>query len=328
MEDIRKENNIYFNPQVTDTLVSLISGGRLPNTMVIEGEKGTGKKVLAKYIASAIVCSQDQKPCGQCNNCKKAMKMIHPDIKIIGNDSKQKTITVDAIRQIRTDANIVPNDAQNKVYIIADSQNMNREAQNALLKLIEEPPAFAYFILTVNSRGMLLETVISRAFILRLKTPTVAQCTQYLSRKYANKQSEELQKTAQRAKGNIGRALEILSDSTYEKIYGYAEDIAKASVEGSEYQLLCKLSLLEKEKDYLKEILLILREIYVDALYLKTGINEEHSVALGVAQGITSLQITQVIDIIDEGVQAVGTNANKSLLLVWLCSAIKDVILK
>lgn len=124
----------------------------------------------AMALAKALVCSgapTNGTPCGICENCRKAEKGIHPDILTVTRltDDKGKSkreITVDQIREIVADAVILPNEAEKKVYIIRDAGTMNSAAQNALLKILEEPPYFVAFILVTDNAASLLETVRSR----------------------------------------------------------------------------------------------------------------------------------------------------------------------
>ena len=128
--------------------------------------------LAAMKLAKALVCSAPAggSPCGVCENCRKAEKGIHPDILTVTRPADDKgkpkrEITVDQIREIVADAVILPNEADRKVYLIRDAGTMNTAAQNALLKILEEPPYFVAFILVADNAGTLLETVRSRCVI-------------------------------------------------------------------------------------------------------------------------------------------------------------------
>ena len=122
----------------------------------------------ARVMAAAAVCEKGAgEPCGVCRHCRKAQAGIHPDIitvrRLADDKGRQKReITVDQIRQVSADAVVLPNEARRKVYIIEEADTMNVPAQNAALKLLEEPPAGAMFLLTVTNAGQLLPTVRSR----------------------------------------------------------------------------------------------------------------------------------------------------------------------
>ena len=128
----------------------------------------------AQRLAQAMLCAETDAagtPCGRCRDCRKAQAGTHPDILVIQRlkDEKGKEkreIYVDQIREIVASAAILPNEAEKKVYILRDAGTMNAAAQNALLKLLEEPPAFDAFILVADNAGQLLETVRSRCVTL------------------------------------------------------------------------------------------------------------------------------------------------------------------
>jgi hypothetical protein len=118
-------------------------------------------------LAAAIICAnEDQKPCLRCPHCQKAVRRIHPDIITIDRNPEAREIYVDQIRALREDAVIVPNEASKKVYILYHAGSMNVSAQNAILKLLEEPPESAAFILTANHPAEFLPTVRSRCIAL------------------------------------------------------------------------------------------------------------------------------------------------------------------
>ena len=126
------------------------------------------REALAKELAQTMVCSSDAKrPCGECRHCRKALAGIHPDILYVERETDDKgvlkrEISVGQARRMAADAWIRPNEADRKVYIIREAQTLNLNAQNALIKLLEEPPAGACFILCADNAASLLDTVRSR----------------------------------------------------------------------------------------------------------------------------------------------------------------------
>lgn len=140
----------------------------LSHAYIFSGSAASDKDKLAEETAAAIVCSGENRPCGICSGCRKAMEHIHPDISIIAREKGKSEIYVSQIREIRADAAVLPNDAAKKVYIIKEAESMNSSAQNALLKLLEEPPSYCCFILVTENAGSLLQTVRSRCIEIRL----------------------------------------------------------------------------------------------------------------------------------------------------------------
>lgn len=143
--------------------------GRLSHAYIVSGPAGSGAEELAQWLATAFVCSgEGQRPCGVCSHCRKAEGGIHPDIIRVSIPSDKRSILVDQIRTMRADAYIRPNEADRKVFIIEDAQTMKDEAQNALLKVLEDGPSYAAFLLLTEHPQQLLSTIRSRCETLSL----------------------------------------------------------------------------------------------------------------------------------------------------------------
>lgn len=156
----------------------------LSHAYIIEGAYGTGKHTIALELARALVCENRTNPeasalpCGECRSCRNIARGACPDIVEICKDGA--SIGVDAIRALRNDIHIYPNDLDRKIYIINDAHTLTKEAQNALLLTLEEPPEYAFILLLCENAALLLETIRSRAPTLRTKPLTAAQTEQAL----------------------------------------------------------------------------------------------------------------------------------------------------
>ena len=140
---------------------------RLSHAYMLVSPAGEKRNAAAQKLAASLLCGGDEPPCGECRDCRKALAGIHPDVIRVERqrDDKGKPrreIYVDQIRAVTADAVIAPNEAQRKVYILDDADCMNPQAQNALLKALEDPPGHACFILCTASADALLPTVRSR----------------------------------------------------------------------------------------------------------------------------------------------------------------------
>ena len=142
--------------------------GRLSHAIVLSGDGGLTD--AARFIAAAHVCEGTDRPCLRCRHCRKVLEGIHPDGSVI-RDTEHRELTVDAVRALRQDVYIRPNEAARKVYIIADSRQLNERDQNVLLKIVEEGPPYAAFIFCTDSPAALLETVRSRCVLLKCDAP-------------------------------------------------------------------------------------------------------------------------------------------------------------
>ena len=151
------------NERIKDQLSRQEQERGLSHAYIISGPHGSGRHNLARQLTAAMLCtSREEKPCGHCGPCLKVNKGIHPDVAVVAGPGEGKPITVDQVRQLRTDAYIRPNEGERKVYLLEEADQMNPSAQNAMLKLLEEGPPYAVFLLLAGNPGGLLQTVRSR----------------------------------------------------------------------------------------------------------------------------------------------------------------------
>ena len=162
-------SSLAGNEPLKQQLLPRLTGRTLSHAMIVSGPEGSGTHTLADILAKGLVCSGSGiAPCGVCADCRKAAAGIHPDIISVRPEAEKKAISVDQVRQMRADAYIRPNEASRKVYILEKADLMQGEGQNAMLKLLEEGPTYAAFVLLARNGGALLTTVRSRCEELRL----------------------------------------------------------------------------------------------------------------------------------------------------------------
>ena len=235
----------------------LSSGRGLSHAYLLSGPAGCGKRTLAGLLSQALVCSgAGEVPCGACDHCRKAVAGVHPDILRVGSDGKD--ITVSQVREVRSDAYIRPNEAGRKVYILENAQTMNGSAQNALLKLLEEGPAYAAFLLLSDNSGAMLPTVRSRCELLTLSPVTPAEAEAWLLRRFPDLPREQILDAAQRCEGVLGRAVAWLAGGGQEaeEVRSAGAELARLLLSGPEGALLEYCVGLEKwERDALGELL-------------------------------------------------------------------------
>ena len=140
--------------------------GRLSHALILTGEGD--KRSAARYIAAAHLCRSDaQRPCLQCNACRKVMAGIHPDVTEVW-EPERKELPVETVRALRQDVYIRPNEGERKVYLFPDCAQLNERDQNVLLKIVEEGPPYAAFVFCADALHTLLPTIRSRCVTLRL----------------------------------------------------------------------------------------------------------------------------------------------------------------
>ncbi len=153
-----------FHKDLLMTLIDTVRKGKNANTYIFEGVAGLGKHESARLFAKALVCNEiHTAPCDNCSACREAQALSHPDILFVKPEKDKATIGVEPIRDAITEALIKPFYNRHKVFIIDDGDILTPQAQNALLKIIEEPPEYAIFIIVCTNSEILLETVRSRA---------------------------------------------------------------------------------------------------------------------------------------------------------------------
>ena len=153
------------NERLKDNITGSLHRGHISHFYLISGPAGSGKHTLAKLLAAAILCGRENAPCGSCNTCRKVFDGNHPDF-ISVTDPEHKNIAVKIVREMRDDMFILPNEADHKIYLFA--QDLGIEGQNALLKVLEEPPRYGVFILLTDNSEKILPTVRSRCTELSL----------------------------------------------------------------------------------------------------------------------------------------------------------------
>ena len=203
------------NLKIASAVTGFIKENRLPHAIIIEGDKGTGRHTLAKYISAAAVCSGENPPCNTCRDCLNSANLSHPDIIVVAPEENKKNISVNQIRTLRDEAYVKPHGAARRVFIIDCADTMNDQSQNALLKVLEEPPATVIFILVAESKASLLSTVISRCVILSLTVPDRSVAAQYV-KGVGTFNENEIATALESANNNIGQAISFLlgKDST------------------------------------------------------------------------------------------------------------------
>ena len=197
------------NRQLKENLLSGIRRGRTSHFYLISGPEGAGKKTLARLLAAALLCQDANRPCMNCTACRKAMADTHPDL-ITVTDPEHKNVAVKIVRQVRDEMFIRPNEAEKKIYVFP--QELGLEGQNALLKVLEEPPSYGVFVLLTDNPEKLLPTVRSRCTELRLQALPEDILRRQLSRDFPEAGSEDINAAISRSGGYLGQAKALLEE--------------------------------------------------------------------------------------------------------------------
>ena len=262
------------NETLKQRLTASLSKSKASHSYLITGPKGSGKHTLAKLLAAALQCTEHNKPCGRCNQCRKVMDNIHPDV-ITVDDPEHKTIPVKLIRQTCADLYIRPNEGNRKIYIFPRAQDMRTEAQNALLKCIEEPPSYGTFLFLTEHSEQLLTTIRSRCVELRLSPLEDRLLQQTLADRYPEAGSSAISAAALSSEGYLGKAIELLADNT--DLLPQSYSFVPAYCSGDPAALFRVLAPMEKlKRDQLRPILLQWHSLIAAALRVRSGLPAPH----------------------------------------------------
>lgn len=197
------------NERLKENLRVSVGRGRISHFYLISGPAGSGKHTLAKLLSAAILCQGDSKPCLSCNACRKVMGGNHPDC-ITVTDPEHKTVAVDIVRDARADMYVKPNEGSHKIYIFP--QELRIEGQNALLKILEEPPGYGVFILLSDNPEKLLPTVRSRCTELRLLSLPEGILQDALKKDFPEADAESISAAVLRSGGWLGQSKALLAE--------------------------------------------------------------------------------------------------------------------
>ena len=262
-------SDVLGHEQTIAHMKSAIEANKVSHAYLLAGEKGSGKKMLAGIFARTLQYeAHGSEPCGKCHSCIQAESGNQPDIIYVTHE-KPGSISVDDIRgQVNGDIKIKPYSSPYKIYIIDEAEKLTQQAQNALLKTIEEPPAYAIIMLLTANEGMLLPTIKSRCVTLTMKPVPLPLIRQYLM--------EELQIPDYRAdicaafsQGNVGKAKRLALSDSFGEMLEHALHMVKYISEMEPSDLVEDLKKINTYKMDIQDYLDLLTVWYRDVLMFK-----------------------------------------------------------
>lgn len=281
---------------VQQSLAAAVAAGRLPHAVILEGGTAQQRRALGETLAAALLCETPaQVPCGRCRHCRKCAAQSHPDLLFYTAEDRVGAFKVDTVRALRAQAYVLPNEADRKVFLLENAQAMGPSGQNALLKVLEEPPAFVNFILLCPSATALLETVRSRAAIY-----------------------------------TIGAETPETDPALREAALQAALAVASAAAAPAEFEILKAAAVFEKDAKLLRAALPLLQAVFGAALREKY-----HAVPPEPAFGDVPAQLAaklsrRVLALLTDRVQqladAQAANANHTLTVTRLCTLLRSAV--
>ena len=323
--------DIVGQEQIKEHLQNALESGKISHAYIINGEKSSGKEFIAKVFAMALQCEAGgTEPCQECHSCKQALSANQPDIIRVTHE-KPNTISVDDIRvQINNDVAIKPYSSRYKVYILNEAEKMTQQAQNALLKTLEEPPEYAVILLLTANVNSLLPTILSRCVVLNMKPVSDTQVKKYLM--------EQLQIPDYKAevcvafaRGNVGKAKSLATSEDFENVKNEALSLLKYIRDMELHEIITAIKKITEYKLEINDYLDIMAIWYRDILLFKATKDANHLIfreelpSLRQAATRSSYEgIENIIKALDKAKARLNANVNFDLTMELLLLEIKE----
>lgn len=328
---MEKFQNIIGHEKIKEHFQKAIETGKISHAYILAGEAGMGKKMLANAFALSLFCEEKTgQPCMQCHSCKQVLSGNHPDLIYVTHE-KPASIGVDDVRkQINETISIRPYSSEYKVYIVDEAEKMTVQAQNALLKTIEEPPAYAVILLLTTNPFVFLPTILSRCVQLKLKPLPDYVVKQYLMEHCDVSQSQAELYTAF-ARGNLGKAMKLAGSEEFQMVY---EDVLRLlrNIRNMDIsELLDAIKRLKEENLDVYDCLDFMQMWYRDALMFKVTkdanlliFKDEYSIMNELSQKIGYDGFENILDAIDKARVRLDANVNMELAMELMLLTMKE----
>lgn len=323
--------DILGQEQIKEHLQNVLSTGKVSHAYIINGERSSGKEFVARVFAMALQCEKGgTEPCEECRSCRQALSDNHPDIIFVTHE-KPNTISVNDIRsQVNGDVAVRPYSGRYKVYIVNEAEKMGVEAQNALLKTLEEPPEYVVILLLTSNVNILLPTILSRCVVLNMKpVPDEAVrrflCTQMQIPDY------KAEVCVAFARGNIGKAKALASSEDFDKVKAEALSLLKYIQEMDLNEIVSAVKKITEYKLDVGDYLDICVIWYRDALLFKATSDVNHLIFREEVQALRRTAqrssyegIENIIKALDTAKKRLDANVNFELVMELLMLTIQE----
>lgn len=325
-------SDIYGYETIKEHLQSAISMDKVSHAYIISGGLGAGKKMIASAFAQTLQCeAKGTEPCGKCHSCIQAESRNNPDI-IWVSHVNPGSIGVDDVReQLVSDMLIKPYSNPYKIYIIDEADKLTVQAQNAILKTIEEPPAYGIVILLANNADIFLQTILSRCVVLDLKPLKDSDVIRYLKDNYENIGDYECRFASRFAAGRIGRAKTMVESTDFAELRQEVIHVVKNAKEMDSVDIMSSVKNVAKYKltidDYLDLMMLWYRDVLMFKSTNDTNLlifNDQMQLIQGQCQTMSYEGLNDIIESIDKVKVRLQANVNFDLVIELLIMAIKE----
>ena len=323
--------DILGHEQIIEHLQNAIKTDKVSHAYILDGPDMSGKKMIADAFSMTLECEKKgTEPCMECHSCKQALGKNQPDIIYLQHE-KPNTISVDDIRsQINNDIGVKPYSSPYKVYIVDEAEKMNVQAQNALLKTIEEPPAYAVILLLTNNAEIFLPTILSRCVRLSLKAVPDEKIKAYLMENY-EVPDYKADVCVAFAQGNVGKAIELAESEDFNEIKNSALQLIKRLDDIELYEMTEAVKQISNYKlqinDYFDLMMIWYRDVLlykatadVNKLIFKEEVYEIKKEASRSSYG----GIENILEALEKAKIRLNANVNFDLVIELLLLTIKE----
>ncbi|MBQ7776112.1 MAG: DNA polymerase III subunit delta [Lachnospiraceae bacterium] len=323
--------DIIGQEQIKEHLQNALSTGKISHAYILNGEKASGKEFIAKIFAMALQCEAGGvDPCNECRSCKQTLSKNQPDIIYVSHE-KPNTISVDDIRaQVNNDVSIKPYSSKYKIYIINEAEKMTVQAQNAILKTLEEPPAYAVIILLVSNIDTLLPTILSRCVTLNMK-PVRDELVKKFLMESLQVPDYKADVCVAFARGNVGKAKLLAASEEFENIKSDALSLLKYIKEMEMQEIIAAIKKINEYKLEIQDYFDIISIWYRDVLLFKATndaniliFREEIQNIRKVAARSSYEGIERVINALSTAKKRLDANVNFDLVMELLLLEIQE----
>lgn len=323
--------DIIGQEQIKEHLRNAISTGKVSHAYIINGERNSGKEFIARVFAMALQCEKGEvEPCGECHSCKQASSRNQPDIIYVSHE-KPGTIGVEDIRtQINADIAVKPYSSPHKIYIMNEGEQMTVQAQNALLKTLEEPPEYAVILILTTQVEALLPTILSRCVVLNMKPVSDVLVKKYLMEDLGVPDYKANICVAF-ARGNIGKAKLLASSEEFEKVKDEAITLVKYISDMEINEIVKAIKKISEYKFDVNDYLDILSVWYRDVLLFKATkdvnsliFKEEIQQIMRMSDRSTYEGIETIVNALQQAKKRLDANVNFDLTMELLLLTIKE----
>ena len=304
------------NERLKENLSGSLRRDRVSHFYLIAGPAGSGKHTLARMLAAGLLCQGSDMPCGQCPACRKVFAGTHPDF-ITVDDPEKKTVPVDLIRQARADIYIRPNEGKRKIYLFPRAQDMGVPGQNALLKILEEPPSYGVFLLLTDNPEKLLPTVRSRCTELKLLPLPDALLRRHLSQQFPEAEADAINAACSRSGGYLGQAIQLMEEGG--EIAPHVLMFVDALSNKAPMTLMQLLVPMEKwKRDMLLPALNQWLEAVQAALACRAGLPAVSPQARSLSLSRTPAELMHIVTCLKKAIEYTQSNVSPAAVCGWL----------